>query len=137
MKMKINTKATNISLTPSISEYVEKKINMLEKFFAGSDEVLVNVEVGKVSRHHKSGDIFRAEIKIVDGGEVYYAAAETEDLYSSIDEVKDEVISSMTSKKKKAVRLVRKGGAQIKNLLKGIIDVGDRSWKRLRRFRKK
>lgn len=137
MKMKINTKATNISLTPSISEYVEKKINMLEKFFAGSDEVLVSVEVGKVTRHHKSGDIFRAEIQIVDGGEVYYAAAETEDLYSSIDEVKDEVISSMTSKKKKAVRLVRKGGAQIKNLLKGIINVGDRGWKRLRRFRKK
>ena len=31
--MKINIKGTNISLTPSISEYVEKKVNMLEKFF--------------------------------------------------------------------------------------------------------
>jgi putative sigma-54 modulation protein len=118
--MKINIKATGITLTPSISEYIEKKMDMFEKFFAGA-EVLINIEVGRTTKHHKSGDIFRAEIKITANGEEYYAVSETEDLYAAIDEVKDEIFHSLTSRRKKAYRLFRKGGAKIKNLLKGIV----------------
>ena len=58
---------------------------------------------------------------ITDGGE-YYASAETEDLYASIDKVKDEIVRELTSKRKKALRLFRKGGAKIKNMLKGFIN---------------
>jgi putative sigma-54 modulation protein len=118
--MKINTKATGITITPSISEYIEKKIGMLEKFFKKEEEVLVNVEVGRTTRHHKSGDIFRAEIQIVFGGKNYYAAAETPDLYASIDEVKDEISYKLSGEKKKSLHLFRRGGAKIKNLLKSI-----------------
>ncbi len=130
--MKINIKATDFSLTPSISEYIEKKIDMLKKFFRGADEVLVSVEVGRTTKHHKSGDIFRAEIHISAGGEEYYAVVEKDDLYAAIDEVKDEIVHELTSRRKKALRLFRRGGAKIKNLLKGIADIGDKSWKRLR-----
>jgi putative sigma-54 modulation protein len=117
--MKINVKATGISLTPSISEYVEKKVQMLDKFFQNMDEVLINVEVGRTTRHHKSGDIFRAEIQIILGGQNYYATAETPDLYASIDEVKDEIAYKLSGEKKKTLHLLRRGGAKIKNLLKG------------------
>lgn len=130
--MKINTKATGITLTPAISEYVDKKVDMLQKFFREGDEVLINVEVGKISNHHKSGDIFRAEIQVVTNGQTYYAEAETEDLYASIDEVKDEIAYELTSRRKKAIRLFRRGGAQIKNLLKGMSEAGSRGWKRFR-----
>lgn len=117
--MKINTKATSISLTLSISEYINKKVEMLEKFFTG-EEVLVNVEVGRTTKHHKSGDIFRAEIRINTGGENYYAVSEKDDLYAAIDEVKDEIVHELTSKRKKTMRLFRRGGAKIKNLLKDL-----------------
>jgi len=117
--MKINIKATGISLTPSISEYVEKKVSMLGKFFSGKDEVLVNVEVGRTTKHHKSGDIFRAEIHIIIGGQEYYSVSETEDLYAAIDEVKDEISNKLSSKRKKTIDLFRRGGAKIKSLLKG------------------
>jgi len=116
--MKINTKATGITFTPSITEYIEKKINMLEKFFEGED-VLVNVEVGKTTNHHKSGDIFRAEIRLVLDGKEYYTTAETSDLYAAIDEVKDEIAYKLSGEKKKSLHLLRRGGAKIKNLLKG------------------
>ncbi len=119
--MKINLKATNISITPAISEYIEKRTQSLEKFFRGVDGILLNIEVGKTTRHHKSGDIFRAEIHINANGEEYYASAETEDLYASIDKVKDEIVHELTSKRKKALRLFRKGSTKIKNMLKGII----------------
>ena len=118
--MRINIKATNITTTPAISEYIDKKVNMLEKFLANQD-VLVNVEVGKTTRHHKSGDVFRAEIQIIADGKDYYAVSETDDLYAAIDKVKDEIVHELTSKRKKALHLLRRGGAKIKNLLKGIM----------------
>jgi len=118
--MKINKKATNISLTPAISEYIERKISVLDKFYKTEKEIMVNVEVGKTTRHHKSGDVFRAEIHIRSRGNDYYAAAERDDLYAAIDEVKDEIVHELTSKRKKALRLFRKGGAKIKNMLKGM-----------------
>ncbi len=117
--IKINTKATNLEITPAIADYVEKKIQMLDKFFRGTDEVLVSAEIGKTTRHHKSGDFFKAELHITSNGEEYYASAETEDLYASIDKVKDDIIRELTSKRKRALRLVRKGGALIKKFLKG------------------
>ena len=117
--MRTNKKATNIIFTPAISEYIEKKLNMLEKFFSEED-VLVNIEVGRTTRHHKSGDIFRAEIRLNYNGQEYYAVSETEDLYASIDEVKDEIAQELTKKRKKYLHLFRRGGAKIKNLMKGI-----------------
>ena len=116
--MKINKKATNISFTPAISDYIEKKLAMLDKFFRDRGDVLVNIEVGKTTQHHKSGEIFRAEIQILADKETYYAVAETEDLYASIDKVKDEIVRELTSNRKKLLRLFRKGGAKIKTLLR-------------------
>lgn len=135
--MKINKKATNFSLTPAIDDYIDKKLETLEKFFRDVSGALINVEVGKTTSHHKSGDIFKAEIHLMANGEEYYASAETEDLYASIDKVKDEIVRELTSKRKKALRLFRKGGARIKNMLRGATDMKDRSWKRLMNFRKK
>ncbi len=130
--MKINIKATNISLTPAISEYIEKKINTLNKFYKEDEEIIINVEVGKTTEHHKSGDIFRAEIHIRSRGNEYYATAETEDLYASIDQVKNNIVRELTSTRKRAMRLIRKGGSGIKNMLRGVSDIGGKSWKRIR-----
>ena len=119
MKININTKGTNISLTPAISEYIEKKVAMLEKFLKNTDEVLVNVEVGKTTKHHKSGEYFKAEFHVMENGNDHYAVAETEDLYASIDEVKDEIARKLSSNKKKVLHLFRKGSAMIKRMLRG------------------
>ena len=126
--MKTNIKANSISLTPAISEYVEIKVNSLEKFFqnTNADEVLVNVEVARTTRHHKSGDIFRAEIQIKSSGQEYYASADKDDLYAAIDEVKDEIVRSVTSRRKKFISFVRRGGLRAKEIIK---NVDLRPWK--------
>ncbi len=118
---KINIKATNIHLSDELRDYFDKKIDRLNKFFNEQSEVIINADIGKSSEHHKSGDIFRAEIHIRAEGKEYYAVSEKEDLYSAIDDVKDEVVREMTSKRKKTLRLLRRGGAQIKNILKRLI----------------
>jgi putative sigma-54 modulation protein len=118
--MKTNVKATNITLTPAITDYIDKRIDILNKYFREDEEVLVNVEVGKSTQHHKSGDVFRAEIQVDADQGVFYAAIETEDLYSSIDQAKDQMARELSSDKKKSQSLLRRGGAKIKNILKGI-----------------
>lgn len=118
--MQIQIKATGIELTGAIKDYAEKKVLSLEKFFRGSDpdSVLVQIEVAKTTTHHKSGDIFKAEVSIRAEGESYYAVAEKEDLYSAIDIVKDEITREVVSAKKKKETLFRRGGARIKEILK-------------------
>jgi ribosomal subunit interface protein len=116
--MKINIKATGIELTPAVSDYVHKKVGMIEKYVDGDSLVVAQVEVAKVTEHHKLGEVFRAEIHLTGGMDVY-AAEETEDLYASIDKVKDEVISELTTQKGKQITLTRRGAAMFKAAAKG------------------
>lgn len=116
--MKMNVKATGIELTPSILAYAEKRLDKIEKYLEGGDHIIA-VELGKSTNHHKQGDIFRAEIRITGGGANFYATRESEDLYASIDEVRDEIIAEITKDKGKRRSLMRKGGRMIKDMSKG------------------
>jgi ribosomal subunit interface protein len=118
--MNIQIKTTTIIPTPAISEYVEKKLNPLEKFFQNDSTLKFDLELAKTTNHHKNGDIFRAEIHILAIDTNIYASAEKEDLYMAIDAVKDEVLREIKTSNSKRRSLIRRGGAQIKNILKGI-----------------
>ncbi|MES3004594.1 MAG: ribosome-associated translation inhibitor RaiA [Patescibacteria group bacterium] len=115
--MNIKIRSTNFELTPAIEEYVYKKLSSLDKFFVS--EALCEVEIGKSTNAHKTGDIFKAEINIVGGGiDQVYVTTEEIDLYTAIDIVRDEAERSIVNKKKKKDTMIRKGGAMVKNLLK-------------------
>lgn len=118
--MKINIKATNTTLTPAISDYVNKRIDSLTKFIDSSDTgAMADVEVGVTTHHHQSGEIFRAEVNLYTKGKQFRAEHEDVDLYVAIDKVRDEVAEELRSSRKKETSLLRRGGAAIKNLLKG------------------
>ncbi len=118
--MHINIKTTTISLTPAISDYVEKHLGSIEKFLENDPSVKFDLELGKTTNHHKRGDIFRAEIHIVAKDQNIYTSVEKEDLYVAIDLVRDEVLRKLKSIKDKKQSLVRKGGARVKNIIKGL-----------------
>ena len=70
--MKTNVKATQMELTSAISDYLSKRLSALDKFVDPTDDsAMCYVEVGKVSHHHKSGDVFRAEINLHLGGKSF------------------------------------------------------------------
>ena len=124
--MKISIKATGTALTPAISSYVQKKISSIEKYLptqAGLDknyhEVVVQVEVGRSTRRHKAGNIFRAEVHITGKSLDLYAVCEKEDLYAAIDIVKDEIVHNLLQLKGKRQTLARKGAEMMKNMMKG------------------
>lgn len=118
--MNINIKTTNISLTDAISDYTTKRLESVKHLLANDSTVRCDVELGRTSAHHRNGDIFRAEIHITGKDRNLYASAEESDLYKAIDMVRDEMLREVRSGKAKRVSLFRRGGAKIKNLLRGI-----------------
>ena len=120
--MNIRIRAKNFEITGAIRDYVIKKISTLEKFLERSDEeVICDVEIGRTTTHHKSGDIFRAEVNIKEpGGKQIYAAAEEVDLYTAIDVVRDEAERAVVSRKNKYKTLFRHGAARVKDILKRV-----------------
>lgn len=116
--MNIRTRSKNFELTPAILDYVSKKISTLEKFLTNGENALCDVELGKTTNHHKSGDIFRAEVNLVHKGQQFYAVGEAEDLYAAIDMVRDDAERGIVSQKTKRDTLFRRGAAKIKALLR-------------------
>lgn len=119
--MKITIKATNLEVTPLIRDYAEKKVGILEKFLGtNSDNALAAVELGLINHHHRSGDIFRAEVHLTDTatGEMFYAEAEKDDLYAAIDEMKDKAERECLSLKKKKLSSVKRGTGRLKDILR-------------------
>jgi len=128
--MNINIKATNMELTPAISDFITKKLEGLEKFIHGdncdtcaSSEIRVFVEVGMTSKHHQTGEIYRAELQLdfpIAGGKgSARAESESGDLYAAIDEAKDLLKEELLKTKDKKESLVRRGARKIKSMFWG------------------
>jgi ribosomal subunit interface protein len=118
--MNTNIKCTDITLTPAISDYVTKRLEKIETLLSNDSSAKCDIELARTTEHHNKGEIFRAEIHIVGSGKNIYASAEKDDLYTAIDAVRDEVFHEITSNKGKRLSLVRRGGARVKNMLKGL-----------------
>ncbi|MCX7589874.1 MAG: ribosome-associated translation inhibitor RaiA [bacterium] len=90
--MNIIIKATNIELTDSIKNYIEKKIRLLEKFlkkYELKSNLIFNVEIAKITKHHHKGDIFYTEINLKLPNKLLRVEEYDQDLYQSIDLTKD------------------------------------------------
>lgn len=126
--MKLNTpKATNITLGPDILDYLEKKLESLSKLLDPNDQsVEASVELGKTTRHHQTGPIYRAEVNLHIAGKQLRAEAEAGDLYSAIDVVKDELAERIRDEKEKKVHFLRHGGLIVKNIMKGLVGFSSR-----------
>lgn len=121
--MKIVIKATRISLTPSIKDFIEEKIGSLEKIAKvfqsekyfdtfwgkGKPPAEAWVEIEKTTRHHKKGPFFRAEAQIgLPGKKPIRAEAQNIDLKSAIVEVKYELQRQLKYYKNKLIAEARK-----------------------------
>lgn len=118
--MRINIKATNIELTDSIADYFNKRLGAVRRLLdVGDDRFLMQAELGRTTRHHQSGDIFRAEVNLSVDGRQYRAESEARDLYTAIDNVKAEILGELKRGKEKRRSLLRRGGQRIKDILRG------------------
>jgi ribosomal subunit interface protein len=117
--MKINIKATGIDLTEAIRLYVEKKLRKIEKKLIDPNDTsaMCDVEVGVTTKHHQSGDIFRAEYNLSIAGEFVRVEAEKVDLYTAIDKAQNELFRALRARKNKKRVKERKWGKRFKELV--------------------
>ncbi|HAO64633.1 TPA: ribosome-associated translation inhibitor RaiA [Candidatus Taylorbacteria bacterium] len=114
--MNIRTTTHGIELTDSISTYIEKKLVTIERLLKDTPpETLVEVEIEKDNKHRK-GQGFKAQINIFLPNKRLFAAAEHDDLYTAIDQVKDEILGELKKQNVKRRDVVRRGAAKAKQL---------------------
>lgn len=89
--MKIQIKATELTLTPSLKTYIGEKLQPLARFVGRYDKegaVEMRVEVARTTRHHKHGDVFQAEANLVLPGKMLRAVHADVDVRTAIDKMK-------------------------------------------------
>ncbi|OGI59514.1 ribosomal subunit interface protein [Candidatus Nomurabacteria bacterium RIFCSPHIGHO2_01_FULL_38_19] len=122
--MQINLQGKNIELTDAIKDYVSKMVTNLEKLLSGIEasggEVSVTFEVGKSTKHHKTGAVFHADCLINIKGEEFYSSADEEDLYRAIDVVKENLFREINKNKDRRQTLFKRGAMSVKKMLKGL-----------------
>ncbi|MCF7860509.1 ribosome-associated translation inhibitor RaiA [Patescibacteria group bacterium] len=99
--MNINLKASNLELTPAIHEYVQTKVDMLEKYLGDIQVVNCDFEVEKAVGGQNKGEIYRAEINLQIPRELLRVDKTEADLYKAIDKVKDHMEEMIISYKEK------------------------------------
>lgn len=105
--MEIKVLGKEMKVTEAINDYVEKKLERIEKYFETSEaEVTLKTE--------KKEQI--AEILVTGNGQSYRAAAEEKDLYASIDKVIDILEGQIRKAKTKKEKMMRDGSIKEINL---------------------
>jgi putative sigma-54 modulation protein len=88
--MKINITSDKLELTDAIKDYLEKKINALEKFInTDTNNLIARAIIGKTTTRHAKGNHFKAEIKINIPGKEFFVQIQKDDLYAAIDEAQN------------------------------------------------
>lgn len=126
--MNIQIKATNIELNESLRFWVEEKVSELKKNLVkfeeapqkGREKIEARVEIGKTTRHHRKGDVFRAEIQIYLPKKLLRAVVRNVDLRSAIVEARDELDREIRKYKGKRLARARKWARKMKFARRGI-----------------
>ncbi len=124
--MQINLQGKNIELTEAIKDYVLKRVTNLGKLLVsienGGGEVMVTLEVGQITKHHKSGVIFYSNCAVNINGKKFYSESNNEDLYAAIDAVKEGLFNEIEKSKDRKQTLFRRGASSVKKMLRGLSD---------------
>ena len=116
--MIVSIKSTNITnISASTRDYLDEKIvGLVEKIFKKEDQLIkLDLEVGRVTRHHKHGKVFRAEANLSVGSTVLYADAVGDNLNEAIDLLEEELKRGIKKFREKRTALERKGARVFKN----------------------
>jgi ribosomal subunit interface protein len=101
--MQINIKAKKVKLTENIKDYVQEKMDMLEKYLGNIQVLNCDVELGMEVGGQLNGEIYRAEVNLDVPGELLRVVKTEKDLFKAIDKVKDHLMRSIKKYKEKKI----------------------------------
>jgi len=101
--MQLNIKATNLELTSNIKDYVQKKMDMLDKYLGKLKVISAHFEVSQTTNHHQKGEIFCAEANLIVNGDLLRVEKTEKDVYKAIDKVKTHLEQAIKKYKDKKI----------------------------------
>ncbi len=117
--MNITIKATNCTLTENSRELIERKFGLLERFVRDDQSAQLALEVEEMTVAEKDGSRYRVEANLMTKGALYRAEARSGTLETAAEKVRHELEGEVTRAHGRARRLFRRGGAVVKNVLRG------------------
>lgn len=116
--MNYTIKATKITLTREINNYIEKKMAALHKLIAHfGSAVKVFVEIEHTTRHHRKGAVFYVEVQVNAPHRNMRAEAVGQTVFEAIDRAKDEIALELERYKEKEVDSKKRGARTMKQMM--------------------
>lgn len=116
--MQITITGVHIEVTKAISEYVHQKFEIAKKYVKGDNTARLSVEISKTTEHHHHGDIYQVSAILIRKGKEKSLETISDDVYKSIDLMKDKLSRELSDEKDKEMSLFKRGAQRIKKLVK-------------------
>lgn len=102
--MKLPIKATNFLITPGIKEYLVKKLAGVERLLKGAGSAISGwIEVGKTTKHHKKGEVWRAEAQVRLSGRDIRSEGTASSIFEAINQMRDKLWRELGKYKDRAL----------------------------------
>lgn len=116
--MDTRIKTTDYEMPLETSEYLQSRLDAIEKLLSDAKNARTEVEVGRAVGHSQQGNVWKAEFVVQQGGERLVATATAESVNAAIDAAKDDLMQQLRKSKGRGETLSRRAGAKIKEWLR-------------------
>lgn len=115
--MNYNIKGTGLEVTPELRDYVEKKLQLVDKLAQHDSAAHTDVELEFAAT--ESGKKYRAEFTSTISGELFRSEMRGDTLHEAIDIASAEHTHDLTKNKKKRLDVFRRSAVRVKEYLRG------------------
>jgi ribosomal subunit interface protein len=113
-------KVSGIARTEALETFIEKKLAQIARLLpTRATDIALDIDLGKATKHHKTGNIFRAEINLSYASHMHRAVGVADTIERAFDVAKNELKAELRKSKTKPKALARKGGRVGKQALRG------------------
>ncbi len=120
--MRVTIRKKNLEITPALAIYIETKllkpIRKLLKVSVADDLPILDLEVGRTTKHHKKGAVYHVEANLSLGKIFFRAETDDADVYAACDIVEKELERELSSFKEKKVAVAKRAARKIKKDLR-------------------
>lgn len=119
--MDIRIKTTDYQITPEVTTYLDEKIASIEKMLgAEASTARLEVEIARAAGNQRHGEhVWKAELNLSSpGGPNVRATNHAENVNTAIEDAKEELLRQLRTEKQTHRRILRRGGAAIKRLMR-------------------
>lgn len=119
MASHIKVKTSGIETSDTLTAFLETKLAQVERLLPKGASAVFEIELGKATKHHKTGKIFRAEANLSYGSMLYRAEGVEETIETAIDVMKNELKTELRKNRTKRKDVARDGGRELKRRVRG------------------